>query len=76
VADHFTNNVRIVSDGTTAGTKVLTPDGFELACKAIRFSHNGGKPPVVTLELYAVPVDLAAPVAEVPVEVRAEDVGG
>jgi hypothetical protein len=54
----FVNNVRIVSDGTATGTKVLTPDGRELACKAIRFSHNADEVPTVTLELIGVQVEL------------------
>jgi hypothetical protein len=57
------NEIRIVSDGTTYGTKVLTRDGAEIVCKAVRFSHNGGELPVVTLELIGVAVELKSSVS-------------
>ncbi len=57
----FVNNVRIVSDGTVIGTKVLTADGHELACKAIRFSQNADELPIVTIELIGVAVEIDMP---------------
>jgi hypothetical protein len=48
------NPLRIVSDGTIHGTKVFTPHGVEIPTKTVRFTHNAGEPPMVTLELQGV----------------------
>jgi hypothetical protein len=54
--------LRLTSDGTPAGTQLITPDGFVLPTKSIRFTHHGDELPVMTLtiELVGVEFDFAA----------------
>jgi hypothetical protein len=48
------NPLRIVSDGTPHGTKVFTPHGVYIPTKTVRFTHNAGEAPLITLELEGV----------------------
>lgn len=63
--------IRVVSDGTTKGTKVFLPDGTEIAegAYAVQVNFGGDDPPhvVITYLLGEMGVESAAPAAAGPI---------
>lgn len=54
--------VKVVCDGSVYGTRIITPNGDEIAAMNVRFSHNAGEIPIVTLDLIGVEFEGVLPI--------------
>ncbi len=58
--------LKIICDGSIGGTRVITPGGEEIMARNVRFSHNAGEIPYVTLDLIGIEFEGVAELAPAP----------
>lgn len=58
----MSRKVKVISDGSSYGTLIITPNGDKIVAMNVRFSHNAGEIPIVTLDLIGVEFEGVLPI--------------